>query len=60
MFDELIKKENALLVMALICLAIWYYRQQINQNEKARKFIDLLPTIGGLIFGFNTLIQLTK
>lgn len=56
---ELFKKENILILVALACLAIWYYGKQLN-NEQSQNIVNSLPIIGGLAFGLNTLIQLAK
>lgn len=56
---ELLKKENLLLVAALICVAIWYYRKQIS-NPQVQEAVKWLPVAGGLAFGLNTLLQIVK
>ena len=50
------KKECLLLIAALLCLLAYYYRDKLNAN----KFTEYLPIIGGLAFGFNTLIQIAR
>jgi len=50
------KKEYLFLIVALLCLIAYYYRQQLNAN----KFTEYLPILGGLAFGLNTLVQIAK
>ena len=50
------KKEYLLLVAALLCLLAYYYRDKLSAN----KFTEYLPIVGGLAFGFNTLIQIAR
>jgi len=50
------KKEYLFLIVALICLIAYYYRQQLNANQ----FTEYLPIVGGLAFGLNTLVQIAK
>ena len=50
------KKEYLLIVVAILCLIIFYYRDKIN----AKHVTDYLPLFGGLAFGLNTLIQIAK
>jgi len=50
------KKEYLFLIVALLCLIAYYYRQQLNAN----KFTEYLPIVGGLAFGLNTLVQIAK
>lgn len=50
------KKEYILIVVAVLCLVIYYYRDKIN----AKQITDYLPIFGGLAFGLNTLIQIAK
>jgi len=51
MFD----KKYLLIIVALVCLILFFYGQQTKNND----YLKHLPTIGGLAFGLNTLIQLT-
>jgi hypothetical protein len=39
---------------------IYFNQQVIKENKSTQKFVSSLPVIGGLAFGFNTLINLTK
>ena len=36
MLDNLLKKENILIAVAVVCVGIWYYNQQLNQNKTAQ------------------------
>ena len=60
MLDNLLKKENILLAVALVCVGIWYYNQQLNKSKTAQEATKWLPVVGGLAFGLNTLITLIK
>jgi hypothetical protein len=53
------KKEYWLVVVIIICLALLAYRQHLN-NKEVTEWISLLPTLGGVFFGLNTLIQIAK
>lgn len=48
------KKQYLLLIVAVVCIALYFYGQQTQNSE----YLKYLPTIGGLAFGLNTLIQL--
>ena len=50
------KKEYLLIVIAVLCLSMYYYRHSLNANQ----FTEYLPILGGLAFGLNTLVQITK
>ena len=50
------KKEYLLIIAAVLCLIIYYCRQQLN----AGTVTEYLPILGGLAFGLNTLIQIAK
>jgi len=50
------KKEYLLLAVALACLVIYYYRNSLKDYPTT----NYLPVVGGLAFGFNTLINLVK
>ena len=52
------KKEYLLIAVAVVCLIIYYYRKELSKSEN--NFTQYLPIVGGLAFGFNTLINLTK
>ena len=53
---QYLKKEHLLIVVAVLCLLIYYYRDKLN----AKKTTEYLPLIGGLAFGLNTLITIAK
>ena len=48
------QKKYLLLIVAAICIALYFYGQHTKQSE----YPKYLPVIGGLAFGLNTLIQL--
>lgn len=50
------KKEYLFLIVALICLLAYYYRDKLSANA----FTEYLPLVGGLAFGLNTLVQIAK
>ena len=50
------KKEYLFLIVAILCVLAYYYRQQLNANA----FTEYLPIVGGLAFGLNTLVQIAK
>ena len=55
-FSQHWKKEYLLILVAVLCLLIYYYRDKLN----AKKTTEYLPLIGGLAFGLNTLITIAK
>jgi len=50
------KKEYILIIVAILCLVAYYYRNELNANQ----FTEYLPIVGGLAFGLNTLVQIAK
>jgi hypothetical protein len=48
------KKKYLLIIVAVLCIALYLYGQQTKDNE----YLKHLPVLGGLAFGLNTLIQL--
>ena len=50
------KKEYLLIILAVLCLVTYYYRQELN----AKKITEYLPIFGGLAFGLNTLVQIAQ
>ncbi|KLL04814.1 MAG: hypothetical protein MRERV_4c093 [Mycoplasmataceae bacterium RV_VA103A] len=48
-------KRYLLIIVALTCLVLYFYGSQISKDNN---YLKLLPTIGGLAYGLNTLIQL--
>ena len=53
------KKEYWLVVVILICLVLYYYKDKLG-DEKYKDYLTLIPTFGGFLFGLNTLINLVK
>jgi len=49
-------KKHLLILVALVCLALYFYGSYTKDNT----YLKSLPTIGGLAFGLNTLIQLAQ
>lgn len=47
------KKKYLLIMVALVCLVLYFYGSHLNQD-----YTSGLPVLGGLAFGLNTLIQL--
>ena len=47
-------KKIILLIIAAICVGLYFYGQQTKDNE----YLKHLPVVGGLAFGLNTLLQL--
>jgi len=48
------EKKYLLIIVALICLALFFYGQHTKDSE----YLKHLPVLGGLAFGLNTLINL--
>ena len=44
-------------MIALICLALYFYGSTLSKESS---YFQALPTIGGLAFGLNTLVQLAQ
>ena len=53
------KKEYWLIVVIAICLVLWFYRDKLSDQDN-QQYLSYLPTIGGALFGLNTLINLVK
>ena len=47
-------KKYILLIVAALCIALYFYGSYI----KGHQYLTHLPTIGGLAFGLNTLVNL--
>jgi hypothetical protein len=47
-------KKIILLVVAVVCVALYFYGSYTKNNE----YLKHLPTLGGLAFGLNTLVNL--
>jgi hypothetical protein len=50
-------KKIILLIVAAVCIGLYFYGSQIQKNNQLLK---LLPLVGGLAFGLNTLVQLAQ
>jgi len=50
-------KKVLLLVVAALCLGLYFYGSQIKKDNEYTKY---LPLIGGLAFGLNTLVNLVS
>ena len=48
-------KQVLLLVVAAVCVGLYFYGSQIKKDNEYLKY---LPTLGGLAFGLNTLVNL--
>lgn len=48
-------KKVLLLVVAAACVALYFYGSHLQKDNEYTKH---LPTIGGLAFGLNTLVNL--
>ena len=48
-------KKLILLGVAAVCVGLYFYGSQIKKDNEILK---LLPVVGGLAFGINTLVQL--
>ena len=53
----MIKKKVILLIVAAVCIALYFYGSQIKKDNQ---YLQALPILGGLAFGLNTLIQLAQ
>ena len=51
------EKKVLLLVVAIVCIALYFYGSQIKKDNQYTKY---LPVIGGLAFGLNTLVNLAQ
>ena len=49
-------KKVILLLVAAVCMVLYFYGQHTKNSE----YPKYLPTIGGLAFGLNTLIQIAQ
>lgn len=47
-------KKIILLLVAGLCIGLYFYGHYTKESQ----YLKYLPTIGGLAFGLNTLIQL--
>jgi flagellar biogenesis protein FliO len=60
MLDNLLKKENLLILAAVVCVAIYFNQKTVKESQSAQNLVNALPIIGGLAFGLNTLVQVIK
>ena len=49
-------KRILLLVVAIVCVGLYFYGRQFKDND----YFKHLPTIGGIAFGLNTLVNLAQ
>ena len=49
-------KKILLLIVAAACVGLYFYGQHTKDNQ----YLKLLPVVGGLAFGLNTLIGLAQ
>jgi hypothetical protein len=49
-------KRIILLAIAALCVGLYFYGQQTKDNS----YLKHLPTVGGLAFGLNTLVNLAQ
>lgn len=50
------EKKYLLLLVAAVCIGLYFYGQYTKDNS----YLKHLPTIGGLAFGLNTLVNLVQ
>jgi len=50
-------KKVLLLIVAATCVGLYFYGSKI---QKDNQYLKLLPVVGGLVFGLNTLINLAQ
>ena len=50
-------KRYLLIVIALICVALYFYGSTLNKDNP---YLKSLPILGGLSFGLNTLVQIAQ
>ena len=50
-------KKIILLAIAAICVVLYFYGSQVKKDNE---YLKHLPTIGGLAFGLNTLVQIAN
>jgi len=50
-------KKVILLIIAAVCIGLYFYGQQIKKDNE---YLKHLPTLGGLAFGLNTLVNLAR
>ena len=50
-------KKIILLVVAAVCVGLYFYGSQIKKDNE---YLKALPILGGLAFGINTFIQIAQ
>jgi len=60
MLETLLKKENLLIVAAIVCVVIYFNQKTVKENQFLQENLKWLPIAGGLAFGLNTLVQVIK
>lgn len=50
------EKKHLLIVVAVACIALYFYGQHTKDNS----YLKHLPTLGGIAFGLNTLVNLSQ
>jgi hypothetical protein len=53
----MLDKKYLLIVVALVCITLFFYGSQIKKDNQ---IIQVLPILGGLAFGLNTLVSLVS
>jgi len=53
----MLDKRYLLLIVAAVCVGLYFYGQQLKKDND---YLKHLPTIGGLAFGLNTLVNLAQ
>lgn len=49
-------KRIFLLIVAAVCVGLYFYGRHVKDND----YFKHLPTIGGIAFGLNTLVNLAQ
>ena len=52
------EKRHWLLVIALGCLALWWFGAQIKETAWINSALNYLPVIGGMAFAADSIIKL--
>jgi hypothetical protein len=48
-------KKNFLLIIALLCVSLYFYGQYLQKDSK---YLEYLPTIGGGAYALNFIVKL--
>ena len=54
------KKEYLLIALAVVCLILYYYRDQLSKNKSVKEILEYLPLIAGGIHALNFVTNLAK